>query len=98
MNKRLIIALLFFLFAFGAMSEDRGILPLTGIKYFKEGIQAQSIGMKIDGTPLMSNRIPFNKDIVLVLRSAQWFCRRRRQKSICRCRTGDRFAQGRNTG
>ena len=67
MNKRLASVLFILLFAMSAMSQDRGILPLTGIKYFKEGIQAQSIGMKIDGTPLMSNRIPFNKDIVLVL-------------------------------
>lgn len=67
MLKQLIFVLAFSLQSLASLSQDKGILPLTGIKYFKEGIQAQSIAMKIDGAQLLSNRIPFNKDIELVL-------------------------------
>lgn len=67
MIKQLTIVLAFSLPSLASVSQDKGILPLTGIKYFKEGIQAQSIAMKIDGAQLMSNRIPFSKDIELVL-------------------------------
>ncbi len=67
MNRHFKTLLIFSILASSAIGQDKGILPLTGIKYFKEGIQTQSISMKIDGAQLMSNRIPFNKDIELVL-------------------------------
>jgi len=54
-------------FSLVSLAQSNGVLPLTGMKYFKEGIQAQSIAMKIDGAQLLSNRIPFNKDIELVV-------------------------------
>lgn len=44
-------------------AQNNGILPLTGLKFFNEGITAKALDVKIDGTPLMSNRIPLNKEI-----------------------------------
>ncbi|HNA15207.1 MAG TPA: hypothetical protein PK678_01755 [Ferruginibacter sp.] len=68
MFKRLFPCLAFCLaFSLVSLAQSNGILPLTGMKYFKEGIQAQSIAMKIDGAQLLSNRIPFNKDIELLV-------------------------------
>ncbi|MFN8305300.1 MAG: hypothetical protein U0T79_00880 [Ferruginibacter sp.] len=68
MLKRLFPCLAFCLaFSLVSLAQSNGVLPLTGMKYFKEGIQAQSIAMKIDGAQLLSNRIPFNKDIELVV-------------------------------
>lgn len=68
MFKRLFPCLAFCLaFSLVSLAQSNGVLPLTGMKYFKEGIQAQSIAMKIDGAQLLSNRIPFNKDIELLV-------------------------------
>ncbi|HNK29257.1 MAG TPA: hypothetical protein PKG65_10055 [Ferruginibacter sp.] len=68
MLKRLFPCLAFCLaFSLVSLAQSNGVLPLTGMKYFKEGIQAQSIAMKIDGAQLLSNRIPFNKDIELLV-------------------------------
>lgn len=68
MLKHLFPCLAFCLaFSLVSLAQSNGVLPLTGMKYFKEGIQAQSIAMKIDGAQLLSNRIPFNKDIELLV-------------------------------
>ena len=68
MLKRLFPCLAFCLaFSLVSLAQSNGVLPLTGMKYFKEGIQAQSIAMKIDVAQLLSNRIPFNKDIELLV-------------------------------
>lgn len=65
--------ILFALFSVQANALDKGILPLTGLKYFKEGIQAKSFEVRIDGAQLLSNRIPFNKEIELVVNQASGF-------------------------
>lgn len=55
------------LFASACISQSNGLLPLTGLRYFTEGVSAKSIEVKIDGAQLISNRIPLNKDIEILL-------------------------------
>ena len=50
-----------------ASAQTNGILPLTGILYFNEGIWAKYVDVSIDGTTLINNRIPANKDFVIKL-------------------------------
>ena len=56
-----------------SLAQKNGILPLTGIKFFNEGIAAGSIDIKIDGAQLLSNRIPLNKEIEIRLQQAIGF-------------------------
>ncbi len=64
-----VVALLSGLFFFNAASfaQSNGILPLTGIQYFNEGISAKYAEVSIDGMNLISNRIPANKEFVIKL-------------------------------
>lgn len=54
-------------------AQNNGILPLTGIRYFKEGIWAKAIDVKIDGAQLLSNRLPLNKEIEITLQQPTGF-------------------------
>ncbi len=44
-------------------AQNNGILPLTGVKYFKEGVWAKNIAVRADGAQFLGNRIPMNKEI-----------------------------------
>ena len=55
------------------VAQKNGILPLTGMKFFNEGIAAGSIDIKIDGAQLLSNRIPLNKEIEIRLQQPVGF-------------------------
>lgn len=55
------------------IAQNNGILPLTGLKYFKEGVSAKAIDVKIDGSSLLSNRVPLNKEIELALQDPAGF-------------------------
>lgn len=60
--------------AFQSVSaQNSGILPLTGIKYFKEGISAKNIAVRADGAQFLSNRIPMNKEIEISLQQPSGF-------------------------
>jgi hypothetical protein len=61
------------MFANTGIAQKNGILPLTGMKFFNEGIAANSIDIKIDGAQLLSNRIPLNKEIEIRLQQANGF-------------------------
>ncbi len=50
-----------------SFAQNNGILPLTGIFYFNEGIWGKYVDVSIDGAPLINNRIPANKDFVIKL-------------------------------
>ena len=50
-----------------SIAQKNGILPLTGMKFFNEGIAAGNIDIKIDGAQLLNNRIPLNKEIEIQL-------------------------------
>jgi hypothetical protein len=60
-------------FVTSVIAQKNGILPLTGMKFFNEGITPRSIQVKIDGTQLMSNRIPLNKEIEISLQQPAGF-------------------------
>ena len=49
------------------IAQNNGILPLTGLRYFKEGVWAKSMDVKIDGALLLSNKLPLNKEIEIAL-------------------------------
>ena len=44
-------------------AQKKGMLPLTGLEYFEEGISTQSMAIKINGQQLYGNRIPLNQEI-----------------------------------
>lgn len=62
-----------FLFANISLAQKNGILPLTGMKFFSEGIAANAIDIKIDGARLLNNRVPLNKEIEVRLEQANGF-------------------------
>ncbi len=61
------------LFANISVAQKNGILPLTGMKFFNEGIAAGSIDIKIDGAQLLNNRLPLNKEIEIRLQQPSGF-------------------------
>ena len=56
-----------------SVAQKNGILPLTGMKFFNEGISANAIDIKIDGAQLLNNRIPLNKEIEIMLQKPAGF-------------------------
>ena len=54
-------------------AQDKGILALTGTRYFKEGIGAKAMEIKVDGSFLLSNRVPLNKEIEIRLQTPNGF-------------------------
>ncbi|MCP9752465.1 hypothetical protein [Ferruginibacter sp. HRS2-29] len=48
-------------------AQKNGILPLTGIRYFNEGIWAKNIDVNVDGSNLLSDRVGLNKEIEIKL-------------------------------
>lgn len=49
------------------IAQSTGVLPLTGIQYFNEGIWAKYVEVNIDGAKLLSNRIPANREFSIIL-------------------------------
>lgn len=45
------------------MAQKKGMLPLTGLQYYEEGISTQAMAIKINGQQLYGNRIPLNQEI-----------------------------------
>ena len=72
-SRPVIIIAGFFLLVNNSFAQNKGILPLTGIKFFNEGIAAKAIDVKIDGAQLVSNRLPLNKEIEVRLRDLSGF-------------------------
>ncbi|MBL7702126.1 MAG: hypothetical protein JNM14_07745 [Ferruginibacter sp.] len=54
-------------------AQQNGVLPLTGMKFFNEGIAASAIDIKIDGAQLLNNRLPLNRDIEIRLQQPSGF-------------------------
>jgi hypothetical protein len=63
----------FVLISHASHAQKNGILPLTGMKFFNEGIAAGSIDIRIDGAKLLNNRIPLNKEIEIQLQQPTGF-------------------------
>jgi len=70
-------AIIVFVSAVGAVNDvtaqKNGILPLTGLRYFSEGITARKIDVKIDAAQLLNNRIPLNKEIEIAVQYPEGF-------------------------
>lgn len=71
--RHIIIVAGCFLFLNNSFAQKNGILPLSGMKFFNEGIAADEIEIKIDGAQLLSNRLPLNKEIEIRLQQASGF-------------------------
>lgn len=54
-------------------AQKNGIIPLTGLKFFSEGIGADNIDLKVDGAQLLSNRLPLNREIEIRLQQPAGF-------------------------
>lgn len=50
-----------------SLAQNNGVIPLTGLKFFSEGIGATTIDVRIDGNQLLSNRIPLNREMEIVV-------------------------------
>ncbi len=62
-----------FLWMTQCIAQNNGILPLTGLRYFKEGVWAKAMDVKIDGALLLNNKLPFNKEIEIALQEPAGF-------------------------
>lgn len=64
MLKQIMLATLgYFLCMPFCAAQKKGMLPLTGMHYFNEGIWPKSIAVKISGDLVFGNRIPLNREI-----------------------------------
>lgn len=63
----------FFFLVNGLNAQNKGILPLTGIRYFNEGISLNNIEIRVDGSILLNNRLPVNKEFEIRLLSPTGF-------------------------
>lgn len=57
----------YFLFMPFCTAQKKGMLPLTGMQFYNEGIWSNSIAVKINGEQLYGNRIPLNTEIEVSL-------------------------------
>ena len=55
------------------ITQNTGMLPITGIHYFKDGLSAKFISTKMNGQYLMNNRIPPNTAIEVNLQQLSGF-------------------------
>ncbi len=72
-KKIFILSSAAFLWVNDSIAQNNGILPLTGLRYFKEGIDIKTIDVRIDGAQLLSNRLPLNKEIEINLQEPTGF-------------------------
>jgi hypothetical protein len=61
------------MFINNSFAQKNGILPLTGMKFFSDGIAAEAIDIRIDGAQLLSNRLPLNKEIEIIVQNPAGF-------------------------
>ncbi|MEP7237159.1 MAG: hypothetical protein ABI685_04830 [Ferruginibacter sp.] len=74
MIKQLFIAsIVYFLLLPQCFAQKTGILPLTGIHYYNEGLWSNSIAVKISGEQLFGNRIPLSREIEITLQQPTGF-------------------------
>lgn len=55
------------------LAQTNGILPFTGIKYFRGGVWGQQIEVTVNGSTLTSNKIPVNTDFEIKLAEPRGF-------------------------
>ncbi len=54
-------------------AQKKGMLPLTGIQFYNEGIWSNTIAVKINGEQIYGNRIPLNREIEITLQQPAGF-------------------------
>src|SRR4051812_47218860 len=54
-------------------AQKKGMLPLTGMQFYNEGIWSNSIAVKINGEQLYGNRIPLNTEIEITFQQPTGF-------------------------
>ncbi|MBN8668516.1 MAG: hypothetical protein J0M30_13525 [Chitinophagales bacterium] len=69
----LIVLSLFFLSPFFSLAQEFGVLPFTGIRYFKEGLNATRIEVSLDGQTWTSNRLPIKTEFKIELKEPTGF-------------------------
>ncbi|MGG9971283.1 hypothetical protein ACQ33O_05755 [Ferruginibacter sp. SUN002] len=67
MLRYISLSIFTFLFSASLTAQTNGILPFTGIKYFRGGIWGKAIEVKLNGDTWMSNRLPLNYDFEIRL-------------------------------
>jgi hypothetical protein len=60
-------------FALNITAQTNGILPFTGIKYFREGVWSKEIEVTANGNTMVSNKIPVNTDFDIKLLEPRGF-------------------------
>lgn len=70
---RLLFLFSFLFFTNNSYSQKNGLIPLTGLRYYHEGIMIKDIQLNIDGAQLLSNRVPLNKEMELILHQPAGF-------------------------
>ena len=54
-------------------AQKKGMLPLTGIQFYNDGLWSNAIAVKINGEQIYGNRIPVNKEIEISLQQPTGF-------------------------
>lgn len=54
-------------------AQKKGMLPLTGMQFYNEGIWSNSIAVKINGEQIYGNRIPLNRELEITLQQPTGF-------------------------
>jgi hypothetical protein len=73
MFKPLFIAAVGFLYMPFCTAQKKGMLPLTGIQFYNEGIWSNTIAVKINGELVYGNRIPLSREIEICLQQPTGF-------------------------
>jgi hypothetical protein len=74
MLKQLLIFLVGYFFCVSyCAAQKKGMLPLTGLQYYDEGITTKLIAIKINGQQLYGNRVPLNQDIEITFQQPTGF-------------------------
>jgi hypothetical protein len=63
----------YFLYMPFCAAQKKGMLPLTGIQFYNEGIWSNTIAVKINGEQIYGNRIPLSREIEITLQQPTGF-------------------------
>lgn len=72
-KKNFLAAVVYFLCTTFCLAQKKGMLPLTGIQYYNEGIWSNVIAVKINGEQVFGNRIPLAREIEITLQQPTGF-------------------------
>lgn len=68
MKNVYLFILIFFFISADTSAQTNGVLPLSGLQYYNEGITAKYIDVSIDGQPITRSRIPEGKEILFSMK------------------------------